>query len=168
MKIIFLDIDGVLNSEEWYKSVSVRVIEQEPNFNPSNTEYNFDPSVWKWIQKLIDETGAKIVLSSSWRYWSLQATIDNLVGVTPGLMSRCRGQEIKRFFENMQKGNDDVNEKYKLQIISDLHEKIESYVIIDDDCDFTKEQLPHLVQTDSLYGMTENDYLKALKILNIS
>ena len=64
MKIIFLDIDGVLNHEKWYSSGRA----QEAYKATGETDikaYNFDPESWKWIQKLIDETGAKIVLSSS-------------------------------------------------------------------------------------------------------
>ena len=184
MKVIFLDIDGVLNHEEWYKKPEVIAISKQPGFKGTEKEYHFDPEAWKWVQKLIDETGAKIVLSSSWRWYDLQATIedfkgtafqpilDNMVGITPALMSRCRGVEIQRFFDIVT-GNITQNlpsfkeflRDHPLETITANHETIDAYVIIDDCCDVTKEQKSHLVQVDSWLGMQEEDYKKAKQIL---
>ena len=184
MKIIFLDIDGVLNHEEWYTSGRAHEA-YEATGKTDIKAYNFDPESWKWIQKLIDETGAKIVLSSSWRWYDLQATIeeykntafkpiiDNLVGVTPGTMSRNRGQEINRFFDIVN-GNITQNlpqaiewlKEHPLEILSSTGQKIDQYVIFDDNIDMTKEQKKHLVQVDSWVGIQEKDYIKAKKILN--
>src|SRR5882757_8472983 len=54
MKIIFLDIDGVLNC----KSTP----------NPRNFPYIVDPKHLKRLKRLLDRTEATIVLSSTWRY----------------------------------------------------------------------------------------------------
>ena len=61
MKIIFLDIDGVMNSE---KSLN--------DFFEQDGEERFEhwiphPMHVKWLNKITDETGAKIVISSPWR-----------------------------------------------------------------------------------------------------
>ena len=184
MKIIFLDIDGVLNHEEWYKSGRAH----ETYLATGETDikaYNFDPESWKWIQKLIDETGAKIVLSSSWRCYDLASTIeeykntafkpiiDNLVGVTPALMSRNRGEEIHRFFDIVN-GTITQNlpqavewlKKHPLETLSAIGEKIEQYVIFDDDTDVSDKQKPHFVHIDFCKGIQEEDYVKAKQILN--
>lgn len=61
MKVIFLDIDGVLNyTNFWYK----RRLEFEKTgkFGP-----NFDEEKIKLLSEIVSETGAKIVLSSTWR-----------------------------------------------------------------------------------------------------
>ena len=61
MKVIFLDIDGVLNYMDfWYK----RRLEFEKTgkFGPS-----FDEEKIKILSEIVSETGAKIVLSSTWR-----------------------------------------------------------------------------------------------------
>ena len=74
MKIIFLDIDGVLNHEEWYSSGRAH----EAYLATGETDikaYNFDPESWNWVQKLIDETGAKIVLSSSF-FFRISSTVE--------------------------------------------------------------------------------------------
>jgi HAD domain in Swiss Army Knife RNA repair proteins len=67
MKVIFLDIDGVLNC------VKTR--------NPRKFPYVVDRRLLRRLTRLLDRTGAKVVLSSSWRldpvgllaakYWGL-------------------------------------------------------------------------------------------------
>ena len=58
MKIIFLDIDGVLNSERYY----ITVDRDRAGWN------RFDPKVVSFIKKLIEELSVKLVISSSWRF----------------------------------------------------------------------------------------------------
>lgn len=55
MKIIFLDIDGVLNTER----------NNNKNYGRPRP---FDPEAISALNKIIKETDAKIVISSSWRY----------------------------------------------------------------------------------------------------
>lgn len=49
MKIIFLDIDGVLNYE--------------------NSKSKVEEEKVKLLKEIVDKTGAEIVLSSDWRCW---------------------------------------------------------------------------------------------------
>lgn len=156
MKIVFLDIDGVLNSDDWYKSGEAKKAYEKTKIV---SDYHFDPNAWKWVEKLLIETGAKIVLSSSWRNFTLEATLKDftgnnfevlnkyIVGITPRSALRRRGNEIKTFIET-----------------TDI--KIDKYVIIDDDTDFNTDQLPYFVRTDWFHGITEENYNKAKKILN--
>ena len=62
-KVIFLDIDGVLNTERKAKEV------YDNNNLDSHDEFGrlFDENALYWLNKIIDETGAEIVISSSWR-----------------------------------------------------------------------------------------------------
>lgn len=155
MKLIFLDIDGVLNNSEWYRTKAEYTYEYTRDIKA----FNFDPDNWKWVEKLINDTDSKIVLSSSWRNYDVQNTINEfkytgfdpitkyLIDVTPFSFERHRGKEIETFLKNT-----------KLDV--------ENYVIIDDDTDMLNEQLSHFVYTDYNVGMTEGDYLKAKSILN--
>ena len=112
MKIIFLDIDGVLNSEKWY-------IERfDKNLYPNLENHHlceFDPLTIEQLNLLTDKTNAKIVISSTWR---MGRTIDELkklfeevgikgeiIGVTPHLTFNDgygveRGNEIKRWINS--------------------------------------------------------------------
>ena len=51
MKLIFLDVDGVLNSAEWLET----------------NQGEIDPAKVRLLKQMIDATGAKVVLSSTWR-----------------------------------------------------------------------------------------------------
>lgn len=57
MKVIFLDVDGVLNCIGWLKQ----------NDGKPYDKNSIDPSRVELLKEIIDKTGAKIVLSSTWR-----------------------------------------------------------------------------------------------------
>ena len=63
MKIIFLDFDGVMDTA-YYDHVLAK------EGKPGNDKYGtiFDPYCVQNLKRIIDETGAKIVVSSSWKY----------------------------------------------------------------------------------------------------
>ena len=60
MKVIFLDIDGVLNSDEYFDKIE--------NLNVQGIEREIDVNKIKLLKRAVDETKAKVVLTSSWRY----------------------------------------------------------------------------------------------------
>ena len=63
MKVIFLDIEGVLNTKETYE----RIRRQKGYSVMLDTE--IDEFRLEYLKKIIDETDAKIILSSSFRYF---------------------------------------------------------------------------------------------------
>ena len=96
-KIVFLDIDGVLNSEEWVDKC----------FRNADV-CDLDPDAINRLIKFLDDINTKIVLSSSWRSLNAQSTIlefsthellkkliPYIIGVTPRF-HKCgkRGNEI--------------------------------------------------------------------------
>ncbi len=96
MKVIFLDIDGVLNSDEYF--------EKTANLNIQGIESEIDVEKIKLLKKAIDETGAKVVLSSTWRYMRKVKDLKELlshygiviIDSTPFLGDE-RGLEIKQW-----------------------------------------------------------------------
>lgn len=56
MKVIFLDVDGVLNSKDWLENNRVR------------TENSVNPEKVKLLAEIVQKTNATVVLSSTWRY----------------------------------------------------------------------------------------------------
>lgn len=148
MKVIFLDIDGVL---------CVR--------NRTADKYGplFHGKFVKNLYRIIYDTGAKIVISSSWRFsgedkmmkmWDDRNLPGLIVGITPYLRNECRGSEIAVWLKT---------------------NPVEAYCIIDDDRDMLPEQMNNLVLTeanynhpDSIggYGLTKKCADMAIKILN--
>ena len=77
MKVLFLDIDGVLNSQNWFgyrlycskNNIYDRIL----NFTDINDDYinhmlsMIDDRAIVNLNRIIEETGCKVVLSSSWR-----------------------------------------------------------------------------------------------------
>lgn len=159
MKVIFLDIDGVLNSTETCHNWHLKTGKGGYGGFFDEDEVATDENV-KWGQNLVDnlrticeKTGAKIVISSTWRKHFTVPKFKEMFRVygweapvldrTP--LMRIRGQEIKYWM--------------------DKH-KPESYVIIDDFDDFLREQYPFFVRTNPDIGLTQEDSLKAINILN--
>lgn len=85
MKIIFLDIDGVLNTKYWYKHMDKSTVKDKYG-------YAFDPNAVSNLKRIIDETGANIVISSSWKcmgmtelkaMWRDRHLPGKVIGITP-------------------------------------------------------------------------------------
>lgn len=153
-KIIFLDVDGVLNP---MRNIRKRRTEGK---NTVSYKIELDKENLKYLKRLVDETGAKIVVSSSWRIGGFNnASIDNLArqlrrlslniyGFTPISNARYRGDEIREYIKN--------------SIIP-----IKGFVILDDDSDMG-ELIDHLVLCPNETGFGENEFFKAKEMLNIN
>lgn len=161
MKAIFLDIDGVMNSQDWYKR---RTRHPVPRTMDQYNEMEFDPECVKLLQKIIQETGATIILSSTWRLHEDNVkAVEKYCGIkvaycTPRLprpagtsVEYCeRGKEIQAWIDEWS--------KYVYQNPAKGHianEPITRYVIIDDDTDMLPEQAEHFFHTDNRFGLTE-------------
>lgn len=60
-KIIFLDIDGVLNSNQYWASI------QDKKKIMPEMEFELDPQCLRNLKKITDETNSKIVVTSTWK-----------------------------------------------------------------------------------------------------
>lgn len=130
MKVIFLDIDGVLNSDDYIDIAK----------NSQGIERHIDIDKVKLLKKAIDETGSKTVLTSSWRnskdigpLREFLAKYEIYFDATPFIKWE-RGLEIKQWLSE-NKG-------------------VEDYIILDDEIydSFDKEMLRHLVKVSDANG----------------
>lgn len=106
MKVIFLDVDGVLNSYEYF--------EKTKGLNLQGIYQDIDVEKIKLLKKAVDETGAKVVLTSSWRYTKNAIKLKELlkeyeifVDATPFIENK-RGLEIKKWLLDNQNVDDFV------------------------------------------------------------
>ena len=148
MKVIFLDIDGVLNPQVDYE------IDDLLKNNGVKTKRNyktFSKRCMDNLNDLIKETGAKVVISSTWRIGYSQEMLQKhfesqgfeykILDYTPSLgYDTVRGNEIRSWLNK--------------------HKDIENYVIIDDDNDMLLYQKPHFCLVDSWGGLTPNHIYK--------
>ena len=161
MNVIFLDIDGVLNSQQY----SIRfydLIRSKQKTNVDSWQF-IDPECLDRILQICMVTNAKLIISSSWRhhsyvntigdfkkYESLYKLVPHIIGITPRSEARIRGKEIKYLLDNWKQSADDgyINKYYRDLPLFD-------YVILDDDKDMLPEQMDHFIQTDWTVGLTE-------------
>lgn len=166
MKVIFLDIDGVLNNAKFasiwrhlYKSNGYGGF--YTGSKPTKKDIKWDYYNVDSLKTLMDKTGAKIVISSTWRFthsinefkyiFQLYGLKPSIIDITPdhsrlGIregVGRTRGDEVNAWLND--------------------HD-VDSYVILDDDNDFFPSQ--NLVLTDDDYGLSDSDMLAAVEILN--
>lgn len=150
--ILFLDIDGVLNSTRTIITHNGQCGGAVDNF----AQY-LDPIALKLLRSLSDR-GVTFILSSTWRNRirnkeDLEAFSKELgipIHSTTLTYPGGRGLEIKWWF--IEREIDPTSVKY---------------VIIDDDDDMLAEQRTHFVQTDGEEGFLYKDYLLACKILEL-
>lgn len=163
-RVLFLDIDGVLNTERWHDRCVEAGVAYADNFG-----YDFDPEAIEGLRRIVDETGADIVISSSWKFWGL-STMQKLwasrglpgkvIDVTPNnvsdelllsvdldmmMLPAGKGSEIKEWLT--------------------ANSNPDSYAILDDMDDMLLEQQTHFVQTDPSVGITRADADRVITIL---
>ena len=157
-KIIFLDIDGVLNSEKAYLRGDCKYVEWEWENGTKEHHQSFCPVSKLYINHLIKITGSKVVISSTWRHsgldfmkkvWEIEEMAGEIIGITPSFRGDAdrytipRGCEIEKWLED--KGISHINWSAEKQ--QDIMEKsgIENYITIDDDSDMLYSQRNHFV-----------------------
>lgn len=142
-KVLFLDIDGVLNSHR------TAIAFGGMPFRVHRDRAMFDEVAIRLIAGIVKAAGAGIVLSSSWRLSdSRWADIGPALGLpifdrTPSMLGP-RGREIGAWLE--------------------AHPEVDTYAIVDDDPDMLPDQLPFFVQTDMHDGLT---WTKAVRLADL-
>ena len=170
MKVIFLDIDGVLNCQQAYINGSCEYVD-----GPGFKYQKFYPPSKELLNKLIEETGAKVVISSSWRkdglhrmqeIWKAEGMSGEVIDTTPSLYlqkngsiqfwnepeskhptpktrgySIPRGCEIEYWLKDRDFYHINWSEEEQDKYVT--RSGIQNYVIIDDD-------------SDMLYGQRNN------------
>lgn len=148
MKVIFLDFDGVISTYE--------------------KGMNLDPEKVVLLEEILSSTGAKIVVTSSWRVGTRNAYefVEKLFNFH---RSRDKVSNVSLFVDSIYDvtdtmGNDRGEE---VQRWLDAHEdQIGQYVILDDENEYLDEQLFNFVQVDHYEGLTHREVKLCIKMLN--
>lgn len=138
-KILFLDIDGVVNSEESFTKGSQR------------DHHGIDPYMAFLVGKIQLDTGCEVVLSSAWRghednHQVIKQQVVDFIDITGHCCSGIRGVEIhnwltknvEKFYSTGYRDNKDVR-----------------VAILDDSCDMLLWQKDVFFQTNWKTGITE-------------
>jgi len=146
VKVVFLDIDGVLNTHKSALLYGNLFIETP------GVAKKLDPYGSLFIKRLTQH-GVKIVLSSTWRMGerfkrlapqAFDFDILDRTAIYP-FAKAIRGDEV--------------------QLWLDQHPEVTHYCIIDDDSDMLAQQFPHFVHTNRDEGITFANMAKVCAIL---
>lgn len=151
MKIIFLDIDGVLNNQDITNFHKGKVGDEA--YDVFDRDDLFDPKCVNNLNSIIEATGAKIVISSSWR---VLFDINELRDILAN--QKVNGEIIdhtNRF--GCERG-------HEIQEWLDRHPDVSSFVMLDDGTDMA-HLIDRLVNTDFEKGLEEKHIEEAIKML---
>ena len=153
MNIIFLDIDGVLNTGR-YQDIQ----EKRDNKSYFYHQFHFDNICMNNLKEIISEFNAYIVISSSWRiekdriYWEKILNNfrkynieDRIIDKTPSF-STIRGNEIKKWIE-------------------DNKDKVTNFIILDDEDDML-DLSNHLILCNDYFGFDNDKKIIAIDKLH--
>lgn len=148
IKVLFLDIDGVLNTDRQQWHCQMNCITPIDEFG-----YEFDHKAVDNLATILEETCAEIVISSSWKFLGLQTLQKmwedrklpgTILDITPD--GKSKGWEINEW-------------------LMECESQVNRYAIIDDENDILPKQLNHFVQTNSQFGITCKDAERVITIL---
>jgi hypothetical protein len=161
IKVIFLDIDGVLN-----------VMSQERDEYGSLFHKHFEDN----LRLIIEKTSAKIVISSTWRFdgltkmkemWKYRNLPGEVISTTPNEV-QVVNRGYCEFYDLVKRG-------HEIQLWLEDN-PVDNYVILDDDTDMLESQMSNFVRcsdnqhhedcVDIGYGLTRLCAEKAIGILN--
>lgn len=148
-KVLFLDIDGVLNNKPFLEKVS------------SGTE--LDPRNIMYFNHIITQTKCKVVVSSAWR---LYHTWNNLLTILS-----MQGVDTRTFIgvtedsKNIMNRGEEIHNYLIYHYLAEI--KIDNFVILDDERDhlvgFPNQE--KIVYTDFKVGLTKEKAELAIHIL---
>lgn len=163
IKLIFLDIDGVLNCDETFMKIRKGYDDDREAYLKKLKDKKFredsdiDKKLIGELNKIIRATHAKIVVSSSWR---IGRTVEEL----KILLKRngCIGEVI----DKTARSADGVR-GYEIHDWLEEHSnyEIESFVILDDDADM-EHLYPFLIRHNYRFGLTPTLRNIAIRRLN--
>lgn len=148
MKVLFLDIDGVLNSYRsiaaGYQFYNCSSLMRELQLGTA-ANAGFDPTAVNLLRQAQADIGFKIVISSTWR---LSFNINHFHKIFD-----LYGWDTRSAIISSTQSTDTIRgDEVKLWL--DSNPEVKQYVILDDSMDFLEEQLDRCVFTKYEEGMT--------------
>jgi hypothetical protein len=148
VKVIFLDIDGVMITGTY----RVR--------SNTYTGYAFDPSCVAYLNEILDLTGASIVVTSTWRVGRSLQQLQQLfkengisrgvAGQTPVIEYGTRGQEIYQYIHESR---------------LDSEHEVKRFIILDDNDVMSEHLSPFFIRTEWSKGIDHRVKNRVLDLL---
>lgn len=147
MKVIFLDFDGVINSTTWLMKV-----------DGHTSRDKVSEEMVQRVSRIVDETGAKVVVSSTWRKLhnleELQEILDE---------NGFTGEVIDRTEIESDVG---VERGELIQKWLDQHTYVENFVVLDDVDEMSVIPDEKFIHTKTSEGLTDEQADRAIEVLS--
>ena len=149
MRTLFLDIDGVLNTDSWFHKA----------WSYTDGDHPIDPELVERVNEICRGSGCNVVISSAWRE---HFDLTELIGIlrSKGLEAEVIGK-TPRLPYGIERG-------IEIQAWLDLQDEAPSHIAILDDFEEMAHLEPFLVRTNPEFGVSNKDVLAALDLLLLS
>lgn len=168
MKVIFLDVDGVLNNSYTFSDINYEIM------YGYGRRVEIEDEKVEFLKQIVDATDAKIVLSSSWRTFFHKYNEKDIVPIFE------KGLELKNKLENHGLEIYDLtgfdyngNRENEIRAYLEKHDDISGFLIIDDCMDDVNGLFSDKTIKTKFYGLnrgnlglTEKHVPIAIDILN--
>lgn len=161
-KVVFLDIDGVLNSN----------FQSESHQREISDGTLIDMEKIRLLSKLIQSTNAKIILHSGWKYW-FDSDLKPLCREAENLKSMLEEEGLTIADITPDHATEEIKKSRKFSLIKAdeilawlaEHKDVDKWIVIDDLDLYNTEMELHQIKTDQNIGLTMEDVQKAKKML---
>lgn len=162
MDVIFLDIDGVLNSNSWNESHQKEIKEGTL----------IDRNLVALLGILVETTNAKIVLISGWRFW-FNKNRKPLRTETERLVEIFSLENISIYDFTPDLTTEEIRKTKKFSLVKAqeilkwiaLHEEVNRWIVIDDLDLHNPIVFEHQIRTNPETGLTKQDVELAIKMI---
>jgi len=158
MMVLFLDLDGVVNDDDWQRATDKRY----PGVVVWSEEVGqamIDPKRLARVQAICDATGASIVIVSGWRKWASAEVIAGILqaqGLKAQVIDAVGGVRF----------SGDLRASATKEWLA-CHRDVTAYVIVDDNglqWERFRDLCAHLVSPRD--GIEDEDVVRAIEILS--
>lgn len=154
MRVIFLDFDGVLNTERYLRARDPR------------TQSILDETKLSLLRRIVEETGAVIVLSTSWRrHWDPDPTLWDATWKPCGEALCRHGLTVYDRTPDYGDHSGNNRDREVRDWLAAHSGEVESFVILDDILMGWEELEGRLARTNPFRGLTAELAEKAVRLL---
>lgn len=164
MRVLFLDIDGVINSAAWF------TVRKRPDHNRAlslqeSAAYHFDPEAVERVNRVTSGAGAVVCLSSTWRLgdqkqWTRTRKLLRVAGIEAEIVDRTPNNghaDPGAPFHKARRGSEIWDWLQACPTVT-------GFAIVDDDSDMGP-LLPRLVQTTWDRGLQDEHVERLIAVL---
>lgn len=159
--VIFLDVDGVLNSEVW----------NEKHQREIQDGLLIDSVKVKLLGELVRQTEARLVLHSGWRFW-FDKNLQPVKSEAEYLRELLQKEQMEIYSVTPDFSTEEIRKTKRFSLVKageirawlEEHREVKSWIVLDD-LDLNDEEIKRRqIRTNNKTGLTKEDVEKAMRL----